>query len=208
MRGVRRRAPEPGPPVPRRYEGQTVAIVASGPSARREDVEYCRARGWPVWAVNTSFRLGCNSLYGCDYRWWKAHHAEAKQTTLDCWAWSQRAAEEFGLRWIRGVAQGGFSEIPDRLHDGRNSGYQCLNLVYLMGAARVLLVGFDMRHVDGQTHHHGDHPKGLANPKAAFLAECAGAFDTIQPLPRCEVLNCTPGSAIRRFPIVALRSLV
>lgn len=92
------------------------------------------------------------------------------------------------------------------MHEGRNSGYQVLNLVVLMGAARVLLLGYDMRHIEGRKHWHGDHPKKLANPQATFLAECARAYDTIQPL-SCEVLNCTPGSAIRRFPFVDLRSL-
>jgi hypothetical protein len=64
-----------------------------------------------------------------------------------------------------------------------------------------------MRYANGAKHWHGDHPGRMGNPAEPFLAECARAFDTIQPLPRCEVLNCTPGSLIRRFPFADLRSL-
>jgi len=92
------------------------------------------------------------------------------------------------------------------VHDGRNSGYQLLNLITLFGAARVILLGYDMRYVDGRKHWHGDHVRGMMNPKDQFLAECATLFDTIQPL-ACEVLNCTPGSRIKRFPFADLRSL-
>lgn len=72
------------------------------------------------------------------------------------------------------------------------------------GAARIVLLGYDMRLTD-RVHWHGEH-KGMANPNARFLAECAALFDTIQPLD-CEVLNCTPGSAIKRFPFASLDDL-
>lgn len=199
-----REAGKRAPLIPVRYTGQTVVIVASGPSARREDVDWCRASGWPVWAVNTSYTLGCDSLYACDHAWWKRYHAHVGVT--DCWTWSEQAAEEFGLHWVRGIDAEGFSTARTHVHTGSNSAFQVLNLVVLMGAARVVLLGYDMRHVDGKTHHHGDHPKGLANPDAEFLALCAAKFGQIQPL-GCEVLNCTPGSAIRRFPFADLRSL-
>lgn len=102
------------------------------------------------------------------------------------------------------MPQPGFSTNPAFVHEGRNSGYQMLNLVVLQGPARVILLGYDMRHVDGRKHWHGDH-SGLQNPRAEFLAECARAFDTVQPL-GCEVINCTPGSAITRFPFADLRA--
>lgn len=190
--------------IPRRHAGQTVAIVAAGPSATREDVDYCRSRGWHVWAVNTSYTFGCDSVYACDYRWWQRYHSDVM--VQDRWTWSERAAAEFGLRHVRGVDAPGFSGRSDRVHTGGNSGFQCLNLVVLMGAARIVLLGYDMRHVEGRKHWHADHPKGFANPRSGFLAECAARFDAIQPL-GCEVLNCTPGSAIRRFPFAELRTL-
>jgi len=184
----------------------TVACVASGPSACREDVDWCRARGWKVWATNDSFRLGCDALYACDGRWWDAHHAEAIASGAECWTRSPRAAERYGIHWVRSLPGEGFSTEPDVIHEGRNSGYQMLNLVWLRERpARIVLLGYDMRHIDGRRHWHGDHV-GMVNPTDKYLAECASRFDGIQPL-GCEVLNCTPGSRIRRFPFASLGDL-
>lgn len=156
-----------------------------------------------MWATNTSYRLGCDGLYACDYRWW-AGNPEAQGTPAEKWTQDRSASERFGLNYIESVNQPGFSENPKWIHQGGNSGYQLLNLVYLWGAARVLLLGYDMR-LTNKTHWHGNHVR-MPNPTGHSLAECVKAFDTIQPLD-CEVLNCTPGSAVKRFPFADLRSL-
>ena len=170
-------------------------------------MEFCRRKGWPVWATNTTFRLWCDAIYACDGHWWERHHEEARATGAECWTHSQRASETYGLNFIKGVPNPGFSENPNWVHEGRNSGYQMLNLVYLMGASRILMLGYDLRHAEGKSHWHGDHGGGLQNPADKFLAECARNFDTIQQLEGCEILNCTPGSRITRFPFADLRSL-
>ncbi len=82
-----------------------------------------------------------------------------------------------------------------------------LNLVYLMRPERIIMLGYDMRHVNGRIHCHGDHGGRLQNPTAKFLAECAEGFMKIQQNLTCEIINCTSNSAVRRFPIHDLRSL-
>lgn len=181
-----------------------MVCAASGPSLCREDVDYCRERGWPVWATNSSYQLGCDGLYACDYLWWESH-PEAARTAPESWTQDKLASEKHGINWIESRHDPGFSEDPRWIHTGQNSGYQLLNLIYLMGAARILLLGYDMR-ITTKTHWHGDHHGRLKNPPARALVDFAANFDTIQPL-ACEVLNCTKGSAIKRFPFADLRAL-
>jgi hypothetical protein len=48
------------------------------------------------------------------------------------------------------------------IHFGGNSGYQAVNLAFLRGARRIVLLGYDMgAGEDGASHWHGDHPGGL-----------------------------------------------
>jgi hypothetical protein len=49
----------------------------------------------------------------------------------------------------------------DKIHGGGNSGYQVMNLVYLFGATKIFLLGYDMKLSGGKTHWHGDHPGDL-----------------------------------------------
>lgn len=95
------------------------------------------------------------------------------------------------------VPEPGLSLDPLRIHQGGNSGYQALNLAVLLGCARVLLVGYDMK---------GDHwhpPHEAVNPGECEFARWRVNFETTIPdLERAgvEVLNCTPGSALECFP--------
>lgn len=178
-----------------------MVCAASGPSLTPADLEYCRSRGWPIWATNDSYKLGCDGLYASDRQWWEANpHASGERWTQD-----KDASERYGLNWIRSLSKPGFSEYPRWIHQGRTSGYQLLNLVCLWGASRVILLGYDMRW-KGKAHWFGSHKGMLVNPSQAFLAEAAREFDTIQPL-KAEVLNCTEGSAITRFPFAKLRDI-
>jgi hypothetical protein len=80
------------------------------------------------------------------------------------WTVSEGARDEFGLRWIFGTDNTGASPDPDRIHTGKNSGYQAIGLAHVFGAGRIVLLGFDMCNAaDGRKHWHGNHPSGLSN---------------------------------------------
>jgi len=84
-------------------------------------------------------------------------------------------------------------------HGCGNSGFQAINLAYLLGAKTVLLLGFDMF---GQ-HYFGKHPKELVqnSPYHQFLK----AFDTITEV---EIINCTRQTALTCFPQMSLESVL
>ena len=95
------------------------------------------------------------------------------------------------------------------IHYGSNSGYQALNIAVLMGATRIILLGFDMKRVQGKSHFFGEHPKGLSNGDGYGLF--IEKFQTAVDLPKeaaIEVLNCTPDSALPWFEKRDLREVL
>ena len=109
-------------------------------------------------------------------------------------------AQRYGLNWVHSVDRPGLSSDPSLIHQGGNSGYQALNLAVLLGAARILLLGYDM---GGRGHWHGNHPPGLRNPPESQLSEWAGQFHAAAAdLDRLgiECINCSRETALTCFP--------
>lgn len=63
----------------------------------------------------------------------------------------------------------------------------------------MVLIGFDMRHVDGRAHYFGEHPDGLYKSADGDYRNMAKAYP-----PDARVVNATPGSAITAYPIMEL----
>ena len=198
-----------------RWDGATVAILASGESL---SAEQCAAvKAWrdrdPILrkaiAINTSFRRApwADVIYACDSQWWNAvdkghvltHIEEARAECLgELWTQDDEAARKHGVKLIRSDRGKGLSRVPGRINQGMSSGYQAIGLAWQAGAVAALLLGYDNR----GGHWHGAHPKGLekTNPYATWAknlgelaADCKGAG--------FAVTNCTPGSALKMFHV-------
>lgn len=98
---------------------------------------------------------------------------------------------------------GMLSEWPNGVGTGQNSGFQAINIAYLAGAHRVLLLGFDMQSRDGKAHWFGDHP--IATQESWFSAFLQNFARLARFLPAgFEIINCTPGGALNCFPRMPL----
>ncbi len=90
---------------------------------------------------------------------------------------------------------------------GRSSGHTAISVAYAMGCRDVVLIGYDMRVVDGAEHHHTDyvkaHPRDLAVYERDFLPAFAG-WNAAAEAVGLRVRNATPGSALLEFPMVDL----
>jgi len=83
---------------------------------------------------------------------------------------------------------------------GGNSGYQAINLAYMLGAERIILLGFDMQKTGGKAHWHGDHIAGLGN--AENVSGWVKNFDALAKdleLLGVEVINCSRETALKCF---------
>jgi hypothetical protein len=184
---------------------KTCVIIASGPSLTDAQcaVVHAHRENLKVIVINSSYQKApwADVVYAGDYLWWKVHNLRVKAACPKAERWTQdhSAAERYQLHHRKGVNRPGLG--LQHIHMNGNSAFQALNLAFLWGHRRILLLGFDMRHgPGGLTHWHGDHEKPLVQrilPEEWVKKSVPLAADLKQH--GCEVINCTPGSALTCF---------
>ena len=201
--------------------GRTVACIGTGPSLTREQIETARAKGWALFGCNLVFRevADLDVLFACNGPFWDyylcADHG-LREHAAEKWTSDREAAEKWGLRYIRGRSGRGLSTDPAKLHHGHSSGFQLLGLAYLMGAARIVLLGYDVRYAadysaseraPGSTPRHffGEYPSALRHwPRVGIvdgvLTGLVSLYESVAAQGAVEVINCSPGSALECFP--------
>lgn len=195
------------PNLGKRWQDETVVIFGSGNSLTDEQIELARQMQCNYIAINDTYKRVPFSdvLYACDYKWWNLHFDEI---TFNGELWTQdlRAKREFGLAWVLGRNKSGLGS--DCVHFGGNSGYQAINLAYLWGAKRIILLGFDCKPIDGKSHWFGQHPQGL-NQTQNFNIWISNFNMLAKDLERegIEVINCSVESALDCFKKVKIEEL-
>lgn len=194
-----------------RWPGRCI-VAAPGPSLTPEVAETCR--GERVVAVSDAYRLlpEADVLYACAADWWLAREgcpgfAGEKWSShgLDPANDKIAVAERYGLSLVAGEHRPGFSTDPSCIHYGSNSGFQAVNLAILWGCTPIVLVGFDMRAVNGRDHFFGSHEPPLRTGDAPFGLFIAAFEEAAKMLPPgLRILNATPGSALTCFEMVDL----
>ncbi|MCW5695785.1 MAG: hypothetical protein KIS96_03510 [Bauldia sp.] len=212
------------------FDGKRVFVLASGPSLTPEVCEV--VRGEPAIVVNSSCRAAAwaDVLFFTDSGWFEhidngrnlAVFADGvpRRRVVEEWpglvvSMSRRAklALPAKVKRVKGEMR---PDFPRRgapvIRQGRSSGQTAIALAIAMGAREVILLGFDMRLVDGREHHHDDYrgkPRDLTVYGSAFVP----AFGANPNMPGWNqaaldagvtVLNATPGSALMEFPMVEL----
>ena len=189
------------------WPGATVVILASGPSLT---IKQCEAvSDWRegsearrTIAVNTTFRRApwADVLYACDAPWWRLHYAEVQQVFNGAlWTQDKEATREFGVNRVESANLPGLGKRTGVIHQGANSGYQAVNLAYQAGVKKIILLGFDMQ----GTHWHGPYTNGLPNTAVHLFSSWIKNFERLAAdlaALRIDVVNCTPGSALKAFP--------
>jgi hypothetical protein len=187
------------------WEGETIALIGSGPTAKKAGVDQLQGRA-KVIAINESWQLApwADMLYACDGNWWKLHAGLQKFKGLKL-SYDVDACNMFRLKRVF---------IPDRTSDeilleplghvgaGGNSGFQALNLAVQFGGRRILLIGYDMR-VDLGEHWHPRHYPPLSNPHPNDnLPRWRRAIDKASKLFSqlgIEVINCSDVSMLKSY---------
>jgi hypothetical protein len=200
--------------VPHLWDGATCAIFASGPTLTADQVERCRAAGLRAIAVNNGYRIApwADAHLFYDLRWWGWHEAAPEWRafagrifTLENGYLASRDPRITCIRMNQSAA--GLSLNPCEINHGKNVGFGAINLAVLLGASRIVLLGYDMRRVDGRTYWHPDHPC-MTHPRV-FEATMLPMFDALPGLLEAagvSIVNCTPRSALRAFPMASLES--
>ena len=196
-----------------RWDGPII-VAAPGPSLTEEVAEQCR--GHHVICIKwAALRIPwADVLYACNqWHWdeangfpsfqgerWSCHHDRIDN--------KRAAAEWWGIRLVRGdrIVPPRFSTNPSVIYYGNCSGFQGLGFAvhWLRRPGRIVMVGYDFRGEGKEKYFLGEHPKGPS---------CGGKFVTYRPsfesaakqLPEgIEIVNATPGSALKCFPMMNL----
>jgi hypothetical protein len=198
-----------GPSVPRLYPQGTIVCVGGGPSLTAADVEFCRDRAAVV-AINDAYRLApwAAVLYAADAKWWK-HHEGAPSFAGLKYSLQRDAAQWPGVQVLQNTGEAGIELDPRGLKTGRNGGFQAVNVAVHLGAARIVLLGYDMGIHSGKTHWFGDHPDRIrsCSPYSVFIERFATCLEPLRAL-GIEIVNCSRRTSLECVPRVDLREVL
>lgn len=185
--------------IPKLWPGETIVCLGTGPSLSLSDVEACNGLV-PVIAINDAYTVApwADVLYAADEAWWKAQKGAPSFPGMKVTIEPQIQAWP-GLQMLQNTGPAGIELTPTGLRSGLNSGYQAINLAVHLGAARIVLLGYDL---------HGGHFYAAKSNKipsvfAGWLAKYATLVQPLRDL-GIEILNCTPGSALKVFQFASL----
>ncbi|MBN9007245.1 MAG: hypothetical protein J0H40_17745 [Rhizobiales bacterium] len=193
------------------FKGETIFCLASGPSLTAEICE--RIRGRCAIAVNSSAVLAPpdSVLFFTDSSWYEPRRELVKSWQGLVVSMSRTAKRELPdkVRRVRGEgdpqALPSFSRGRDVIQQGRSSGHTAVSLAIALGAACVVLLGYDMRFVEGREHFHGEYkgPRDVSIYEREFRPGFAG-WNAAARAAGVDVINATDGSALTEFRHVSL----
>jgi hypothetical protein len=179
-----------------------VFILGGGPSMQNVDVQDLVGR--PVIAVNNAFTLAdwLPVMFFGDFNWYFLNNNKLKKFAGLKITSCQKFDNEPNIKCVGKRTTDGISQDSGVLFFNRSSGACAINLAVLFGAKEIVLLGFDMRVINGERNYHRDHEdwRKMKNPYTSFL----GAFEPIaRDLNNLNIkcFNATPNSAITNFPI-------
>jgi hypothetical protein len=150
-------------------------------------------------------------LYSCDAIWWQKN-AVGPDFTFEGLKISQdkKVKREFPDVHVVEVVRGADKLLIDKpgvIGWGGNSGFHALNLAVQFGAAKIILVGYDMTLKHG-LHWHGKHPQGMHNPSDGNVARWRRVVDEAANYLKAldvTVINTSPISALVNYPKMSLQ---
>lgn len=198
--------------VQRLWPGETVVCIASGPSLTKEDVEHVKGKARVI-VVNDNHRLApwADVLYSSDQHWYRHYKGVPEFKQCKFGIQPLRPKPEWGISVLRNTGDRGIELSPSGLKTGRNSGAAAVNLAVHFGAARIVLLGYDMGRCGKQLGRHwfGEHPRAIRQgaPYHTFI----GMFATmVEPLKKLgvDVINCSRETNLQCFPRRPLREVL
>lgn len=214
--------------IPRKYDGETVVILATGPSLNEEQVNYvshARAQGGcRVLTVNNSYQLApwADIHVACNDNWWDYYWKNdevLRNMKADRYTRYKHQADEFGIHYIHSIVKEGLSKDPSVIHINKGSGPIAINIATLSGFKKIILLGHDMKFANdyngrqkkvGSTprHYFGEYPKEMqhfpqSKESISNNGVIIGLIDAyngmVKDLEGIDVVNCTPGSHLPTF---------
>jgi len=195
--------------ITKRWPGETIVCIGSGPSLTPADVDAVRGRARVI-VINDAVHAAqwADVLYSSDQLWWSRAKGAPAFHGLKCGIAPRkqhvgRLFPKFDdIHVLRNTGPLGIETDPSGLRHGKHSGYAALNLALHLGAARILLLGYNMGPVDRRVHFNG--APGVGSNYARFARSYDSAVGPLKAL-GVTVINCTPRSHLKCFPMADVR---
>lgn len=178
-------------------------ILGTGPSLTQEDVDACRRFHTYTIAISDAYRLApwTSVLYAPDARWWDWHQ---DALSLPCLRYSLQSSPYQGVTRLAPGIQRGLETDPRFLATGGHGGWQAINLAVHLGAARIILLGYDMQpSAEGVHHFFGEHPNHSHVRYEKWLSLYESLCTWLVPL-GVTIVNASRATAISGVPRVDL----
>jgi hypothetical protein len=139
-----------------------------------------------------------------DGRWFSWHYQSLRDFSGIIAHCAAHKVTQIGTHYFHRGNPTGIDKRPAYVAPNGNAGFSSINFAYHLGVRRVVLLGYDMRVVEGDSNWHKDHPikyGTLPYPRYLKRAKYVAADALALGL---DIINCTPGSAITCWPIMSL----
>ena len=201
------------------WPGETVFIIGGGPSLKNMD--WAPFRSQRVIGLNDAYRLGdwMGVCFWGDNRWWDVHCSELKSYRgMKISAQTGKPEGDPEVKWVHRWPDG--LSVQNRIGWNWSTGAAAINLALVMGARKVVLLGYDMKPgPKGERNWHDnnidsipldykekpDMPSTLERQQEGFWT-IARALPSV--FPGAQVLNAGPDSVLQGFPMVNLEDVL
>ncbi len=197
----------------RPFEGYTAVITGQGPSLVPSEVTTI-SEIFPTIAIKDTYQWAPNAqvIYACDRGWWfqrwktdvALREHKADKVVLDYQKLDTKVPD---LHWLKCAGNQGFCFNEGHVCHGRNSGHQALNLAVNMGAKKVILIGYDMKRINGKAHCHDRH---VPVPEAVFDTFYEAMMSSYKALVErnIRVVNTSLQSRLTCFPKMSMQDAI
>jgi len=201
--------------IPRKYPGETAIVCGTGPSITPAIIEQVNGSGLRIFGANRAWEIfRCDVVHGCNYQFWDHYWPKIKDQPFDKWTTRPQLEGKYpGLNYVEERWEDGLSREQHWVSAHHGTGPQLVNIAYLYGCTRLLLVGWDMRYL-GKTgpreyvrrRYLEEDPLTLNHwPRTGPNGEQEGLIremNTIKPKDYgIEIINTTIDSAMHCFPM-------
>jgi hypothetical protein len=199
---LQKRQPRPISKIDPIWEGETIYIVGGGPSLL--NFNWNSLAGKKTIAINKAILSlpSANVLYWTDsivYGWYKSEIDKFKGLKITI---RDNPSYPNDVKILKKGEKYGLGEDGSTLSHGNNSGYAAINLAYLLGAKKIVLLGYDMKNNGVQGHYHDGYPVPLTGD-SVYKEQFIPGFVILANLLKekgVEVYNASIESSITVWP--------
>jgi hypothetical protein len=164
--------------IDRIWNDETVYLIGGGPSL--SEFNWNWLKGKKTIAINKAILTypAADVLYWTDsrfYMWYKKEVDEFKGLKFTI---RHHISYANDINIIKKGDRFGLDESGLSLCHGNNSGYAAINLAYILGAKKIILLGYDMKNDGVKGHYHDGYPVPVTGD-LVYKEQFLPGFDTL-----------------------------